>query len=338
VICPHCRGRVGFRNRTGNRCGSCNRKFALEPKRNAIGMHDVRLRRLFDDLGHDDMRYTVGQLYYASMRKDLRRAARPRYGFAVGLVAVAAAAAVCGFGNGWWIPLVLAGLLLVACAGYVRAARAGRFNQLVRPPLTEIAFARTILARWRNGYGQDPPGLVRESATAVGPNHPDPVLAVLSPSDTVLVSLWANDIKRRKVALAKRVEDLPARVPVALLHDVSVAGYLFADRSRTSLAGRIVVDLTPRPQVVRRARRPVLRRDEPPRSDQMQRLRTAGRLTDAELSWLGKGWWSPIAAMRPAVLMRRVGTAVDKLGDPARRTAAAVGFLTWPGATREATP
>lgn len=206
-------------------------------------MHDVRLRRLFDDLGRDDMKYTVGQVYYASMRKDLRRAARPGYGFAVSLVVAAVAVAVCGIGNGWWIALAPAGLLLVACVGYVRAARAGRFNQLVRPPLTEIAFARTILGQWRAGYGQGPPGLVRESATKVGPNNPDPVLAVLC---------------------------------------------------------------------------------------------TAGRLTDTELDWLGKGWWSPIAALRPVTLMRRVGAAADRLGDPARRTAATVGFLTWPEATREA--
>jgi hypothetical protein len=332
MICPHCRDKVGLKERPGNRCGKCKRKFALEPKTNALGMHDVRLRRLFDDLGRDDMHYTVGQLYYASVRKDLRRAARPGYGFAVFLGVVTVAALVCGVVNAWWIALAVAALVLLACVGYVRAARAGRFNQLVRPPMNETTFAQNILGRWRHTYGQDPPGLVRENKTTIGPNHPDPALAVLSPSDAVLVSLWANDIKRRKVALAKRVEDLPARVPVALLHDVSVAGYLFAGRSRASLPGRIVVDLTPRPRLVLRGKRPVLRRDQPPRGDQMRLLRDAGGLTDAELAWLGKGWWSPIAAVRPATLMRRVGEAVDRLGDPARRSAAAVGFLTWPSA------
>ncbi len=336
MICPHCRDRVGLKERAGNRCGKCNRRFALEPKNNALGMHDVRLRRLFDDLGRDNMRYTVGQLYYAAMRKDLRRAARPGYGFAGFLGVVTGAVAVCGLVNTWWVALALAVLPLLALLGYVRAARAGRFNQLVRPPMNETTFAQFILGQWRQTYGEDPPGLVRESRK-LGPNHPDPVLAVLSPSDAVLVSLWANEIKRRKVALAKRVEDLPAGVPVALLHDVSVAGYLFAERFRAGLPERIVVDLTPRPRVVLRGRRPVLRRDQPPRRDQMRRLRDAGGLTDDELAWLGKGWWSPIAALRPATLIRRVETAVDRLGDPARRTAAAVGFLTWPRPVETAT-
>jgi hypothetical protein len=338
VICPNCRGRVGRRNRIGNRCGLCKRTFALEPHHNALRMHDVRMRRLVEDLGRDGMRYTVGQLYYAAVRKDLRRMARPRYGRAIVIAVAAVPATACGLFSAVWT--VIAGLLVAACAGYVWAARTGRFNQRVRPPLTESAFAQGILGSWRHGYGDDPPGLVREGKVKIGANHPNPAMAVLCPNRAVLVSLWANDIKRRKVALAGQVDELPERVPVVLLHDVSVDGYLFAYRSRASLAGRIVVDLTPRPRVVRRAKRPVLRRDQPPGPDPMKRLRAAGGLTDAELAWLGKGWWSPIAAFRPSTVVRRVGMAVDRLGDPAWRKAATVGFLTWPKstATQEATP
>jgi hypothetical protein len=60
----------------------------------------------------------------------------------------------------------------------------------------------------------------------------------------------------------------------------------------------------------------------------------AGTLTPPELAWLAQGWWSPVAALRPSALITRVAGAVERAGnaDPERRAAAAVGFLTWPGA------
>ena len=69
------------------------------------------------------------------------------------------------------------------------------------------------------------------------------------------------------------------------------------------------------------------------------RLRTApglraipAALSAKEVEWLGKGWWSPIGAVRPAVLIARVEEAVRRAVavDPAQRAAREVGFLTWP--------
>jgi hypothetical protein len=48
-----------------------------------------------------------------------------------------------------------------------------------------------------------------------------------------------------------------------------------------------------------------------------------------EQEWLAKGWWSPIGAVRPAALIRRVEEAARRT-DPAHRAAQEVGFLTWP--------
>jgi hypothetical protein len=45
------------------------------------------------------------------------------------------------------------------------------------------------------------------------------------------------------------------------------------------------------------------------------------------------GGWSPVAAVRSAVLLARVHSAVRHVqaaADPARRLAADVGYLTWP--------
>jgi hypothetical protein len=339
MICPHCRADVRHTNRTGNRCGSCNRRFALEPHSNTVRMHDVRLRRLADNLARDDFRFTVTQLYYAAMRKSLRKAARPRYRYAVIVGLVAVVAAVTGLVNALSWTLVVAGVLVCAGVALAWAAGTGRLNPSVAPPMDQNTFTRQILGAWRRTYGADPPGLVRESTVTIGANPAQPVLAVLCPSKPVLTSLWANDITNRGVALARRPDAVPADVPVALLHDVSVEGYLFAGDARSALAGRTVVDITPRPRTVRAARGGVLCRDKPPAREAMDRLHAAGTLTHAELAWLAKGWWSPAAALRPSTVVGRVERAVASVGGgPATRAAATVGFLTWPKEPREVAP
>jgi hypothetical protein len=76
-------------------------------------------------------------------------------------------------------------------------------------------------------------------------------------------------------------------------------------------------------------------RDNPPPLESIKALNATGLLSAVELGWLAKGWWSPVAALRPAALIGRIETALDRagVGDPDRETAAAVGFMTWPAAS-----
>ena len=67
----------------------------------------------------------------------------------------------------------------------------------------------------------------------------------------------------------------------------------------------------------------------------VQWLKTHTDLSPRELEWLGDGWSSPVAALRPAQLLTRVQKVATHFGgadDPAQRAAAAVGFMTWPAA------
>jgi hypothetical protein len=119
---------------------------------------------------------------------------------------------------------------------------------------------------------------------------------------------------------------------VVLLHDVSVDGYRFAAGARAALGSRVVADLTPRPSVVKAAKGSVKLRQPAPPPETIRWLLASGMLADVDVEWLSHGWWSPIAALRPSALVGRVAAAVQRGGDPDRRSAAAVGFLTWPGA------
>jgi len=186
-----------------------------------------------------------------------------------------------------------------------------------------------MVRKWGRIHGGKPPGLVRRAAP--GPPPAAPVLAVLSPDASVLSCLAANNVPQQlNVLLAARVEEVPAGLPVLLLHDVSVAGYLFAARVRAMLPGRRVLDASPRPVAVKTSRgAPKLLEAPPPQQD---RDALRGHLSDADLGWLAQGWWSPIAALRPASLITRVRTGLARLRttDPDTRAAATVGFLTWP--------
>jgi hypothetical protein len=204
----------------------------------------------------------------------------------------------------------------------------------VRMPVSLAEFHRDVLEPWRRLYQADPPHMVWETRVPAAPVPAEPVLAVLSPDGSVLACLAANEVPARfNLALAPRIDQVPAHAPaVAVLHDASAAGYLFAAKARAELAPRPVLDISPRPRSLMSARGAVRLRASAPGVAVMRQL--AGELTPPELEWLAKGWWSPVAALRPSALIRRVLGAAERAGDadPERRAAAAVGFLTWPGA------
>lgn len=68
MICPHCSASLLRKERSGSRCSKCRRDFALDPKSNPLGLHDLRVRKLanaLSDPGRPDaprLRYTPDQL------------------------------------------------------------------------------------------------------------------------------------------------------------------------------------------------------------------------------------------------------------------------------------
>lgn len=333
MICPNCHRNVKRKERTGRQCGSCRKKFALEPKENALNLHDVRMMKLATSLGNNGgYRYTTTQLWYTASRKALTKSGR----FPVGklILSLIALQGLIGLAVVEGAPFlwVLAGLLTLGWVIYLVLRFTVRKYHEVQPPISHQSFVHALLDEWRRTYGGDVPGVVREDG--IRPDEPvkQPVLAVLCPSHPALVGLYANNVHRRQnVALAYRPEQVPAGVPVVLLHDVSLEGYRFAAGARAALGGRVVADLTPRPAAVKAAKGAVKLRDTEPPAETIRWLRATGLLTDADVEWLARGWWSPIAALRPSALIGRVAAAVQRAGDPDRRVASAVGFLTWPG-------
>jgi hypothetical protein len=345
MMCPHCRANLRQKERPNLTCSKCHKGFAFDPKDNPLMLHDLLVGKVVDRLSDQGrLRYTAAQLWYASARKTVRldsRVVRPSPGILFALLALG----FCGFGVargftdrnaaavvGYSIPL----LLLVA-GGIVWVRR--RRQRAIEVRLPWPKFDADVVRRWQRTYGEPPRGMVSDGSftepVVLSAREAEPALAVLSPDRGVLACLQANLVPERlSVALVRTVEQVPPGVPVLLVHDASPAGCLLASEVRAALPGRTVVDAGLRPQQVMSAKGAIRLRTARPPEAELQRLRALATLTEKELEWLAKGWWSPVAALRPTVLITKVQTTVGRAltRDPAHRAAAAVGYLTWPAA------
>jgi hypothetical protein len=220
---------------------------------------------------------------------------------------------------------------LVVIAGLV-ARLTGVVKHRVTVLMTLPKFRWEVIQRWHRVYGAPPRGLIDEERMPIPPPPANAGLAVLCPDPSVRTCLEANDVpKRLGVALVRTPDQVPRGLPVVLLHDASIAGYQFAAYARAVLTGRTIVDASPRPSALKGAKNAFRLREPPPPAEAIAPLRQTGLLAEPELKWLAQGWWSPVAAMRPAAVITRVEAAAGRTTkDPDRRAAAAVGFMTWP--------
>jgi hypothetical protein len=341
MICPHCSRSVRYRSRGNRKCGYCGQRFALEPKQDPFRLSDMRLRNLDAKLSEGRLWYTSTQLWYAAARKELvpkRPSAVRKVMTGVFVVVSVLPFIACMLltvrdeGINATGVVIFGAVLVISVFATARAIRAGRRRTSVSVPHGE--FRRRVLEPWVGVYGAEPPALIPEARPVAPQNPANPTLVVLCPDPAVLACLHANAIGTRlNVAVLARAEEAPPDVPVALLHDTSVDGYLFGAWVRGRLAARRVFDIGPRPRTVKESTAAIRLRGRRPASDPIERLRAARVLTEPELAWLADGWWSPVAALRPKALVDRITEAVERVGnaDPDRRAASALGFLTWPG-------
>ena len=337
MICPHCTANLKRKDRPGQRCGTCKKPFVFEPKANPFALHDVKVRRLAAKLGEDNNWYTTTQLWYAAARKSNKASNDGTAGCGI-VVPIIGGVVLLGIGIGGDTPAltVVGAVLLVISATIIALRMAGVMKRAVVVKMPLDQFRKEILGGWSRVYGNPPGGIVDEPKLRPGPPPPQPAFAILSPDRAVLACLQANDVGRWfKAALAARVADLPPAVPVAVLHDASLDGEVFLATARHELRGRRVVDLGLRPRAVLAAKDPFKLRTKDRQPERIAWLKANTDLTPKELEWLGDGWSSPIAALRPAQLLARVkkvATHFSGANDPAQRAAAAVGFMTWPAA------
>lgn len=364
MICPHCDQNLLRRERTDRRCGKCEKRFALEPKENALRLHDKRVHRLVERVGDNGrVRYTPDQLWYAACRGRLEvpGAWLAPCGIVLMVVFGAVMVPICAaFGlSGGNVAVVVAfavGTYLAILLVLRVFARLSRRLDPIRIPVKLATFRTELGERWPAVYGAIPQGMVTGELPAEAWDGPEPpVAAVVCPDPAVLVCLAANDLPRRlAVRLCADPGQVPEGLPAVVLHDASPQGVLFAAEARRVLGSRATVaGIAPRavlPAAGRKggaaAGRPDadgdtgpakgLRLREPPmEKEDAVRLRAAEpRLAEAELAWLKAGWWFPLAAVRPAVLLEVVETGVRRAlerVDPFQRAARGVGFLTVPG-------
>lgn len=333
MICPHCQTNLKYKERSGQTCSSCRKRFAVEPRDNKMRLHDVKLMRLSQQLGGNGAyRYTVSQLHYNASRKNVRSKGEFPLGLLVltllvdvVLTGVAVAAAVPFL----FIPV---GASVLIWTLYIVYRVTTRRTRRIDPPLTRDQFKQLAVDGWRKTYGQDLPGLVRDHELSNLPEHSStPVLAVLAPDRGALAALRVNDVVNRdRVTLAHSFDQVPDGVPVALLHDISVAGYVYAGRARAEFGPRVVADLTPRPKAARAAKAALRLRQPWPPDDLVGWLRASRLLDDDEVDWLAKGWWTPIESVRSSNLVGRLRAVLHRNADPDERAASAVGFMSWP--------
>ena len=334
MICPHCRTNLKHKDRGGKTCNSCRKRFAVEPKDNPLRLHDMKLMRLSQQLGGDGAyRYTVNQLYFNASRKAVGGKGGGLIAAAV-LMALPASILTCtALAGDLPVLLIPVALMLLGWVAYIVYRVATRHRRRIDLPMDRTSFHAAAVTGWQKTYGQDLPGLVRDPQLTDLPEHSSaPVLAVLAPDRGALAALRVNDVVNRyRVTLAHSFDQVPPGVPVALLHDISMAGYHFAGQARAAFGPRVVADLTPRPKATRTAKAALRLRQPAPAADLVRWLRASRLLDDDEVDWLAQGWWTPIESVRPSNLVKRVAAAAQRHTDPDERAAAAVGFMSWPG-------
>jgi hypothetical protein len=274
------------------------------------------------------------------------------------------------------IPLAL----LVLIAGAAFGWRQSRRPFHPRMPIDAAKFATDVLGRWQKVYGGAPDGLINEASLrdpARAALATEGLRAVVvCPERGVLACLLANRIPEKlRVGLLPTEPPFDAweeailavlrkepRLPILLLHDASAAGALLAQDLplllRLSPEHRIVdLGLNPRRSIEKQR----LRLGAPVPQQALDRLRAQALdgapptgpahnarplrrrravLTPLELAWLEQGHYSPVLALAPADIVKRVTAGLERVAArrgaerPAESSepipARAVTFLSWP--------
>ncbi len=346
MICPHCERNLRRKERTGNICGHCKRRYALDPKTNSLRLSDLRVRRITDGLTDNGrIRVTPGQLWYALTRKRLTESTFAP-GCAGGALFGGVLLGLWGIFGGMPYMLYAAGALLATALGVLMARQMGA--GLGIPPMSRGEFRSEALAAWLRVYGNLPSGVVddgghpwpRRPATA-----PPPTAVLVCPDPSIAAFLAAGGLpERHGIALVQGPEQvtallpaLPPRGPVLVLHDADARGELLLRQLRDTVPGRRVVDAGVSVRTVRGLPKAVPYRDpaRKPAAQEMRRLTALGEFTPEELKWLAQGWRFPLVGLPPARLLAVLDGLAEQIGrsvDAERRDAAEVGFMTWPGA------
>lgn len=369
MTCPHCKAEIKRRERSGNHCSKCRREFAFDPKGNALFLHDLRFRKKADRLALGGFKYSTGQLRTCLLPKggmDWGIFFVVGLLIFMGLVALLAGSQMQGRSDPRGL-VIFIGLVVLGAGLFVGIKSYLTFGR----PMTDEVFRRDFVERWRKVYGAMPKGLIEEAELAALGQIQRPrenLAAVLvCPERELLNCLLANEIPR-ELRLGLLTTGAPAddwergtlealrrnpRLPILLLHDASATG-VFLAQDLPALLGldphHRILDLGLNAKKSMSKKRFTVRDEVPP--ELQTRLSSAvigadaagarplrrgrAQVTKEELDWLQSGANSPILALPPASLIKRIRLAMTKLKTyreplPAEVAAqSALGFLSWP--------
>ncbi|MGP3690105.1 hypothetical protein ACTVZO_36325 [Streptomyces sp. IBSNAI002] len=359
MICPNCSTSLRARERRGQVCSRCHRRFALDPKVHGRGMHDVRIRRRAAALTHDGrLTVTVTQLWYRCRTYSRAWPAREAHGTRPWVRRLVSFPICAGFLVCWALTSGFLALLaaaaavgvLIAAHNFLEFFSGGPAGSYIRPD--EEEFRKLMSGEWTTVYGELPPGVVDDGPRTAGHSVPQPHpprAVILCTDHAVAVFLEANGLPARLRAVLVEADpgsahdalvDVPGRLPVVVLHDASALGALLAPLLRVAHPDRAVVDAGLPVAAVRSRGGAVHRVTRVPSGSQAPAvdaggLRDVAGLSEEDAVWLAEGFWSPIAAVPPALLAGVVEEAVERAvagAAGAREPDPAYGFLTWPDA------
>ncbi len=364
MTCPHCQASLTGKERPNLTCSKCGKYFAFEPKQNALRLHDLKFRASVDRLGSGGFKYTARQLRLALSRKPPTPPGG--YGAAIGLTSLGLLLTiVLAFAGGGKAIAAGLGLTLAGIIVGLSKAFGGQAE------VTDATFQGEFINRWHAVYGEMPSGLIDESALAglTVEDRPSQNLlgVVVCPDQDLLKCLLANGVPRDlQLGLLSTAAPADAwengllellkknpQLPILLLHDAS-AEHAFLARDLPQIlglsAGHRIFDLGLNPKKSISKQRQVIKRLVP--SEVAARLdqeamgsdvggsrpirRGRAQVSAEEVWWLKEGNCSPILAVPPASLIKRLKFTLDKIApkhDPQRaeaRALAAAGFFTSP--------
>ncbi|MFD7256395.1 hypothetical protein [Streptomyces sp. NPDC059874] len=357
MICPNCSTELKRRERTGQVCSHCHRRFALDPWVHGTGMHDVRIRRCVESLtDHGRLKVTVTQLWYRSRTHSSAWRAREAHGTRPLVRRLVSLPLSAGFVVCWALTSGLPALLAAAAAVAVLVAAPNLFPYYPARPAgssfspNERHFRQLMTGEWRRTYGELPPGVVDDAWRAPGHSAPKPRrprAVILCTDHAVAVFLEVNDMPARLRAVLVEADpaaahdalvDVPGRLPIVVLHDASALGALLAPLLRIAHPDRAVVDAG-LPVAAVRGRRGAVHRVTPVPAGSLApavdagELRAVAGLSEEDAAWVADGFWSPIAAVSPTRLVTVVEEAVERAVAASATepdSGPAYGFLTWP--------
>lgn len=345
MLCPHCSTSLRYRERSNQTCSSCHKVFAFEPKTHPLSLSDNYFLSNVNKLSNNGkLFFTLQQLQFALSRKKMKSG-----GLITVLIVFAVISTIIGcavlfniiaqvlrdFQSEAIVLICVAlGIFIVLFWIILILAVKKFYKPAVYLPQSHVEFENSVLGDWRGIYGKLPDKLIMNFTFPKDFQNLKGIL--LCQIDDAAICLAANQIdKNLDLAIVIKPEKVVellqkhGKLPVYVLHDASVEGVEFYEKTKQRLGSQTtVLDIGLRPQNVMKWN--------------MLKMREKGAsadflnsLTAEEKAWLNQGYYLPLYAMSPDKLIGFVRIHITKrdkkIEETADKRAKSVGFMTWVG-------